>query len=141
MSGKTLTLLHQRLKPLGTTSMPLNVEPSRETRFGTPLALSRVHWVRPELVAEISFLTWTEDGLLRQAVFIGLREDKPAGEVLGASCRRPEAARASSRRYEGRLAPGRSGEKRQEAQCACRCELLDRILAGEDRRARSLPSF
>jgi bifunctional non-homologous end joining protein LigD len=43
--------------------------------------LSRVHWVRPELVAEVKFLTWTEDNLLRQVVYEGLREDKPASEV------------------------------------------------------------
>jgi bifunctional non-homologous end joining protein LigD len=54
---------------------------SRSTRFGSPLVLSRVHWVRPELVAEVKFLTWTEDNLLRQVVYEGLREDKPAIEV------------------------------------------------------------
>ena len=43
--------------------------------------LSRVHWVRPELVAEVKFLAWTEDNLLRQVVYEGLREDKPAREV------------------------------------------------------------
>jgi bifunctional non-homologous end joining protein LigD len=43
--------------------------------------LSRVHWVRPELVAEVKFLTWTEDNLLRQVVYEGLREDKPARQV------------------------------------------------------------
>jgi ATP-dependent DNA ligase len=43
--------------------------------------LSRVHWVRPELVVEVKYLTWTEDGLLRQVVYEGLREDKPAREV------------------------------------------------------------
>jgi bifunctional non-homologous end joining protein LigD len=37
--------------------------------------------VRPELVAEVKFLTWTEDNLLRQTVYEGLREDKPAAEV------------------------------------------------------------
>jgi hypothetical protein len=30
----------------------------RNSHFGSPLALSRVHWVRPELVAEVKFLTW-----------------------------------------------------------------------------------
>jgi bifunctional non-homologous end joining protein LigD len=37
-----------------------------------------VHWVRPELVAEVKYLTWTDDNLLRQVVYEGLREDKPA---------------------------------------------------------------
>jgi bifunctional non-homologous end joining protein LigD len=61
--------------------MPLEVPPPRSSRFGSPLVLSRVHWVRPELVAEVKFLTWTEDNLLRQVVYEGLREDKPAAEV------------------------------------------------------------
>ncbi|HEX3415367.1 MAG TPA: hypothetical protein VHT21_03025 [Stellaceae bacterium] len=54
-------------------------------RFGSPLVLSRVHWVRPELVAEVKFLTWTEDNLLRQVVYEGLREDKPAADVRRAA--------------------------------------------------------
>jgi len=45
------------------------------------LVNSRVHWVRPELVAEVKYLTWTDDNLLRQVVYEGLREDKPASEV------------------------------------------------------------
>ena len=61
--------------------MPLDVPPPRSTRFGSPLVLSRVHWVRPELVAEVKYLAWTEDNLLRQVVYEGLREDKPAAEV------------------------------------------------------------
>jgi len=40
-----------------------------------------VHWVRPDLVAEVRFLARTEDNLLRQVVYEGLREDKPAREV------------------------------------------------------------
>ena len=50
-------------------------------RFGGRLALSRVHWVRPVLVAEITYLTWADDGLLRRTVFVGLRDDKPARKV------------------------------------------------------------
>jgi ATP-dependent DNA ligase len=44
----------------------------------------RVHWVRPALVAEVKFLTWTEDNILRQVVYQGLREDKPAREAVRA---------------------------------------------------------
>jgi bifunctional non-homologous end joining protein LigD len=40
-----------------------------------------VHWVRPDLVAEVKYLTWTDDNLLRQVVYEGMREDKPATEV------------------------------------------------------------
>jgi bifunctional non-homologous end joining protein LigD len=38
-------------------------------------------WIRPELVAEVQFSTWTADNLVRQASFKGLREDKKAAEV------------------------------------------------------------
>jgi ATP-dependent DNA ligase len=56
------------------------VPPPRSTRFGSPLVISRIiGW--PELVAEVKYLTWTEDNLLRQVVYEGLREDKPAAEV------------------------------------------------------------
>ena len=57
--------------------------PPRKTRFGSPLVLSRVHWVEPELVAEITYLTWTADGLLRHTVYVALRSDKPARELPG----------------------------------------------------------
>jgi DNA ligase D-like protein (predicted ligase) len=56
MSQKTLALLHRRLAPLAVPKMPLAVPPPRETRFGGRLVLSKVHWVRPELVAEITYL-------------------------------------------------------------------------------------
>ena len=41
----------------------------------------QVRFVRPELTAEVDFRAWTADGLLRQASFQGLREDKPAREI------------------------------------------------------------
>src|SRR6201993_3126910 len=81
MPEAELERLWQRLQPLMVDKMPLTVPPPRGSRFGSPLVLSRVHWVRPELVTEVKFLTWTDDNLLRQVVYEGLREDKPAREV------------------------------------------------------------
>jgi DNA ligase D-like protein (predicted ligase) len=81
MPDKVLADLRRRLEPLGRAKSPLNVPPPRKTRFGSPLVLSRVHWVEPKLVAEITYLTWTADNLLRHTVYVGLREDKPADQV------------------------------------------------------------
>ena len=81
MPVKVLADLRQRLDPLARKSSPLYVPPSRKTRFGSPLVLSRIHWVEPVLVAEITYLTWTADNLLRHTVYTGLREDKPADQV------------------------------------------------------------
>jgi hypothetical protein len=85
--------LERLWQPLAIDKMPLEVPPPRTSRFGSPLVLSRVHWVRPELVAEVKYLTWTEDNLLRQVVYEGLRGDKPAAEV-----RRPVPHAKPSRR-------------------------------------------
>jgi DNA ligase D-like protein (predicted ligase) len=81
MDHRELERLWRKLQPLAVDKMPLDEPPPRGSRFGSPLVLSRVHWVRPEMVVEVSYLTWTEDGLLRQVVYLGEREDKPAAEV------------------------------------------------------------
>ena len=39
------------------------------------------HWVRPHIVVEVKFNEWTDDGLLRQPVFLGTRDDKDARDV------------------------------------------------------------
>ena len=40
------------------------------------------HWVRPELVAEVRFTEWTDEGKLRQPVYLGLRDDKRPADVI-----------------------------------------------------------
>ena len=52
------------------------------------------HWVKPELVAEVAFTEWTRDGLLRHPAFLGLREDKPAAQIVRETSRVPGPARA-----------------------------------------------
>ena len=60
-----------------------------ELERDTPPFDERVHpvprgtrWVEPELVAQIGFTEWTRDGRLRHPRFLGLRDDKPAREVV-----------------------------------------------------------
>ena len=82
ITDKELKRLAGVLKPLQVPKMPLADPPPRDSRFGSPLKLSKVHWVRPELVVEVTYLTWTEENLLRQVSYQGQREDKPAEQVI-----------------------------------------------------------
>ncbi len=68
----SLSDLLKRLKAIRSDNSP----------FAAPLPLQTpAVWVRPELVAEVKFAEWTQDGRLRQPVFLRLREDKLPGEV------------------------------------------------------------
>lgn len=49
---------------------------------GKPPARKAVHWVEPELVVQVGFSEWTRDGRLRHPRFLGIRDDKPARDVV-----------------------------------------------------------
>jgi bifunctional non-homologous end joining protein LigD len=82
LNTEQLRELREQLIPIAAETMAIDVKPPRTSRFGSQLVLSRVHWVRPEMVVEVTYLTWTNDNLLRQVVFDGIREDKPARDVV-----------------------------------------------------------
>lgn len=78
---------------------------------GAPRKTSDVHWLKPELVAEIEFAGWTAGGNVRQAAFKGLREDKPAAEVKVEKPARINAKRPLEGRGAMARKPASSGKK------------------------------
>lgn len=71
--ARTLKEIRERLDPLIRKGCPFRVEPETNTP---------VTWLKPKLVCEVTLSGWTEDGIMRQPVFLRLREDKPAREVV-----------------------------------------------------------
>ena len=72
-TAKDLKEIREKLDPLIQKECPFNVKP--ETN-------APVTWVKPELVCEVALSGWTEEGVMRQPVFLRLREDKAAREVV-----------------------------------------------------------
>jgi bifunctional non-homologous end joining protein LigD len=70
-TAETLAELKKKIEPLKTEESP----------FHEPPRLPRTHWVEPRLAGEVEFRSWTADGLLRQASFQGLRQDKKARDI------------------------------------------------------------
>ncbi|HEX7236772.1 MAG TPA: DNA ligase D [Gammaproteobacteria bacterium] len=87
---RTLKSLHARLKPLERKSPPVEKTSARGVARG-------VHWVEPQLVAEIAYTEWTGDGRLRHPTFVGVREDKTAAEVVEERAAPPPPAAAPAR--------------------------------------------
>jgi bifunctional non-homologous end joining protein LigD len=97
LDTRGLTDLRARLEGLTTDDCPFRTRP----RTNTP-----AKWVRPELVCEVAFQEWTNDGRMRQPIFVGLREDKPARSV-----RREREAHAP---VQPRVAPSVARRTRRE---------------------------
>jgi bifunctional non-homologous end joining protein LigD len=98
--------LYRRLQPLRRDSPPFDARLETAQRRG-------VVWVKPELVAEVDFRGFTTDQILRHPSFKGLREDKPAREVV----REVPANKVSA---EGAMAAATQHAKRKSAPTARR---------------------
>ncbi len=97
-------VLMKRLKALRRKSSPFASVPTAARRGAC--------WVDPELVAQVNFSEWTADGRMRHPSFQGLREDKPAGEVVR---ERPRASPSPKRKVHKARPKTRNKLSKREA--------------------------
>jgi len=117
---RELEKLMRLMKPLEIATSPFTVKvPTNE----------RPHWVQPKLVAQVRFTEWTADGILRQPVYLGLRDDKKAETVT----REMKKASAS---LKARTTPGQGAERTFRS--AKTSDVLDQLRALESSRKDGL---
>jgi bifunctional non-homologous end joining protein LigD len=85
-NSKILSVLYRQFQKYRRLDCPFVDLPSKRGPAGaqglSPAEMRKCTWVNPALVAQVKFAEWTRDGKLRQPVFLGLREDKSAAEVV-----------------------------------------------------------
>lgn len=123
-NDRSLSEIYKKLKPLEVDTLPIANPPKGVEARG-------VHWVRPELLAEVTYGEITGDGHVRHPVFHGLREDKPASE---AKLETPSPAAESAlpaKKIAPKRAPARSKAKRAPANEPSAATLAYQKLAAE----------
>jgi len=113
-----LNSLHTRLARLAQPRSPF---------AGTlpPEARKHVHWVRPEVVVEIAFASWSRDGLVRQGAFVGMRDDIRAREVVR---EQPETQAAAKSNGAHEKASPAAADAPGEATTGARLTHADKVL-------------
>ena len=110
--------LHAALQPLVQRDSPFK----GQVKTGMP-----VKWVRPELVCEVEFAEWTDENVMRQPVFLGLREDKEPGSVVRET-------------YPARLPPPREAPQKEADQGEPPPEEAAAAVSGRKQAARGAKS-
>lgn len=103
LDGRSLGELEERLQALRTRSCPF---------ASRPLVNGPATWVKPELVAEVEYQSWTDDGSLRAPVFLRLRDDIDPKSVRRSRARAPDLA--SDAAGEVKAAPSARGRSHAE---------------------------
>jgi bifunctional non-homologous end joining protein LigD len=136
---KELTRVFQLMRPLETARSPFRPVPKTN---------ERPHWIEPRLVAEVRFTEWTDEGLLRHPIYLGLRQDinpesvrreppAPRFPVMTSRTRRPLASVAKSRQ-PAPLSSVRSPTHVDAAQKAALERLHDQLLRLEADRGEGV---
>ena len=71
---QSLKAIHEKLEPLVVRRSPLDTAPPKD--------IGEITWTKPELVCTVKFSSWTNDNRLRAPVFLGLRDDQKADEIV-----------------------------------------------------------
>ena len=109
----------------------LKANASNTSPFGgkdAPRKTRDVHWLKPELVAEIEFAGFTEGGNIRQAAFKGLRQDKPADEIVA---ERPAVTKLA--KPAAKTAGGSSGKARSAPAANKSAEVMGVVISKPDK--------
>lgn len=106
-----------RLRDVYARLRALERDDSPFANHGRKRRLAGVHWIDPQLVCEIAFTEWTDEGILRHPVFQGLREDKAPGEVVREN---PSGLPAGETAAAESDAPRRAGRARAAEHAAAR---------------------
>jgi bifunctional non-homologous end joining protein LigD len=109
-SGRVGTGFNERsLKELAARLAPLHIDRPALEHAPRGAEARAVHWVKPTLVAEVAYAGITQDGLLRHPTFKGLREDKPARDIV---LEHAVVSRKSSKKTSEKKAPRTPPAKR-----------------------------
>lgn len=89
LNGELIDMLYDKLQPLQQKT------PVFKEKIKTNMPVT---WVKPELVCQVKFSSWTEGGHLRQPIFMGLRKDKPVKEVKKETAKSLQMATTTNRK-------------------------------------------
>jgi bifunctional non-homologous end joining protein LigD len=114
----------------------LKAASSDQNPFGgkdAPRKTRDVHWLKPVLVAEIEFAGFTDGGNIRQAAFKGLRQDKPADEIVAEKPTMTTIAKPAAKKSASKLATAKSGQVAAKAAPNRSAEVMGVVISKPDK--------